>query len=511
MNDTIAKLSTAALIVLLTITVAVLYITSQPKAGSTEVTAEFEDAYPLLEGMNVREFGAVAGSISNIELSDRGTVLIKMALNQGTEPAGAAATAAIRQEDITGDSYLALDPGKDPEPLGDKVIPTSRTLNAPRFDDLLNSLDKPVREGLRLTLIELGMALERRGADLNEAALSLRPALAATNRALLEVRSQNASLKTLIRDAESVTGQAAGHTASLAKLVDGLAAAGTEAANHLPGLDSGLERAPETVSRGRVTLAKLADALNRARPLAETLNRAAPDLARSAILTPPFLDDISAALNKGKPTLQLTARLLRASLPTLAASPKRVFTAPFDLTAAVGGLLNSLIGQPKLIPALFGADADGDTSSSLFGNDVGLGSLAVERGNQSGYPNNDPERRFLRAVAVPTCETFGVPIAPGCLLDVIANNMKAPARGARRGRSESGRGAGSGGGSGSGGRGAQGEGSGGSGLGGSLNDTLNRITDRLGLPRGNGGGSGGNGHGNGGKGLDDLLDLVLGG
>ena len=129
------------------------------------------------------------------------------------------------------------------ELLGDTVIPTSRTLNAPRFDDLLNSFDKPVRDGLRLLLTELGLSLERRGADMNQAALKLRPALAAADTALTEIRSQNASLKQLIVSAERFGDQAASRTTSLAKLVDGLAASTGETARHLNGLDLALEPA----------------------------------------------------------------------------------------------------------------------------------------------------------------------------------------------------------------------------------------------------------------------------
>ena len=43
------------------------------------------------------------------------------------------------------------------------------TVVAPRFDDLLNSFNEPVRQGLELLLIELGKGLERRGDDLNTA------------------------------------------------------------------------------------------------------------------------------------------------------------------------------------------------------------------------------------------------------------------------------------------------------------------------------------------------------
>ena len=119
-------------------------------------------------------------------------------LHEGTEPPKSDAVATIRQEDITGDSYVSLTTGKRDEPLGDEWISTSRTMRAPRFDDLLNAFDEPVRQGVELLLVELGMALERRGEDLNTAALGLRPALRAMDNALAEVESHNRTLKALV-------------------------------------------------------------------------------------------------------------------------------------------------------------------------------------------------------------------------------------------------------------------------------------------------------------------------
>jgi hypothetical protein len=124
------------------------------------------------------------------------------------------------------------------------------------------------------------------------------------------------------------------------------------------------------------------------------------------------------ALRQLGPTLLLTRRVMRAAEPTLrAASGTRPLTGPFDLASGIGDLLSSLIGEEKFIQSLFGADGYGVGPKTE--DDVGLGSFAVELGTQAGYEGNDPERRFLRAVAVPTCEMFGVPIGPGCLSGVL--------------------------------------------------------------------------------------------
>jgi phospholipid/cholesterol/gamma-HCH transport system substrate-binding protein len=429
-----ARLVAATCAFLLVSVLAIVYVTSNPGISGTQVKAEFEDTFPLLPGMHVRVYGAVAGSVDDVELTEDGTALVTMQLHEGTDPPSDEATAAIRQQDITGDSYVSLEPGNGPEELDDAVIPTSRTLISPRFDDLLNSFDGPVREGLQLLLVEVGKALERRGEDVNEAALTLRPALEAANEAVAEVRSQNRVLRQLIADAESVTGQAASRSQELGSLVDGLAATLRETAAHAPALDAALEKAPQTAAEARPLLIALREAAIAGRPLAETLAEAAPDLSRAAVLLAPFVEDAKAALDDIGPTLVLTRKLLEAAEPTLEAAPKRVLTAPFDLAAGVGQLLDVLLGEPTLMKALFGADGYGEAPSNE--DDVGLGSVGVDPGTH--YAGNDPERRFLRAEVVLSCETFGLPIAPGCLLDILAPRRAGAELKARDGRSEEG-------------------------------------------------------------------------
>jgi ABC-type transporter Mla subunit MlaD len=78
-NDLLARLSALAYAAILVVAVGVLYVTSQPSLrGGTEVHAEFKDVYPLLTGMNVREWGAPAGTVADIELTDQGTVMVTL-------------------------------------------------------------------------------------------------------------------------------------------------------------------------------------------------------------------------------------------------------------------------------------------------------------------------------------------------------------------------------------------------------------------------------------------------
>ena len=93
-------------------------------------------------------------------------------------------------------------------------------------------------------------------------------------------------------------------------------------------------------------------------------------------------------------------------------------TGAFDLAPAVSNLLTGVLGGDETIKALFGDDGKGTASGTL--DRFGLGAVSNEPGNQPGYPASNVNRNMFRISAVFNCTMFGVPVEPGCLLDVIS-------------------------------------------------------------------------------------------
>lgn len=412
MNDIVARLSGIAMAALLLIALTVLFVTSGGGIGKNQIQAEFENAAPLLEGMDVRMGGGIAGSVATIELTDRGTALVTLVLNDGVDPPRADASVAIRQQDLLGDSYVSLSPGTAREPL-EGTIQRDRAIAMPRTDDLFNIFQKPVRQGLQALVLELGLALERRGEDLNAAILELRPGLEATDQVMRELDSQKTALRAVITDARRFTSQAAARTDDLDGSVVALDRVLASTAEHGPGLDRALERLPETLTRARSTLGRLRSTAVATRPVARIAADTAPDLRRTARLLGPFTDDVAATTADLGPTLDLLGKALDQGAPTLRELRDldlKVLLPTTDLLAALRPVVDTLAH------GLFDADSYGKDPS-----EVGLGAVSVEPGDQPTEPNIDPARGYLRTALVPTCELFGVKIEPGCLDDAIAN------------------------------------------------------------------------------------------
>ena len=85
-SEPMARLTAVTVAVLTVAVFAVVALTSNPGLQGTSVEAEFEDAFPLLEGMNVRIDGAIAGTVRSIEVNEDGNADVVMQLNEGTRP-----------------------------------------------------------------------------------------------------------------------------------------------------------------------------------------------------------------------------------------------------------------------------------------------------------------------------------------------------------------------------------------------------------------------------------------
>lgn len=440
MPDVVAKAMAVITGLLLVMTVAVLVVTSRPSSDKRQVVAEFRDAFPALEGMQVRTDGAAAGSTGKITVTKDGLAAITLLVDKDVPAPRADASATIRQLDSTGDSYIAYDPGKAAEPLKERdgkltiacdaptpTAPCTNTLAAPRLDDLINAFGPPEQAGVKLILEELSRAVDQRGGDLNRAALRLVPALDAANTALGEVNSQNRALKSMITDLQAVAGQGASRKAELARLIGSLERTlGATAASTRP-LDAGLEKLPEAQRAARTTLASLTRAANAGRPLGRQLSAVAPGLQTLLQRTPSFLQDVRFAVRQARPTLELTRQLLVAAAPAIAADPQRVVTGAFDLAPALSNLLKGILGGDETIRGLFGDDKDGGAEDRK-GFGFGLGAVTSDPGTYSDAPAGYRDRNFIRVTAGVTCQSFGVAVRPGCLTDLLAARDRAAAR-----------------------------------------------------------------------------------
>lgn len=365
--------------------------------GGRELRAEFASARGLVEGNDVRYDGAVVGRVDTIRLTRRGTAMVSLALRDAAPVPHADATATIRPADLLGDTYVAYTPGTTGALRG--PLPTSRTVTVARLDDLLSTFDPDVRAALRALLVEGGIALDRRGTDLGRLTVSLRPALAAADGTLRSLAAERASLRSLISDAERTTGPVARRTRALATAVESFARVLDETGSRPAPLAAGLDGMPATLRTLRATTDRLGATAIAARPLAAQLSGVAPALGEVVDGAPALLERTRTAIRAANPALDALRRLLRDGRGTLVDAGR--------------GLRTLATQAPDIarLAALIATAAPG-ISKGFFDN---FADQAAETGRQPFDPFADPSRAYWRGAAVFSCESFGVPVAPGCL------------------------------------------------------------------------------------------------
>jgi phospholipid/cholesterol/gamma-HCH transport system substrate-binding protein len=378
--------------------------------GGPTWSAEFTNARGLLAGNDVRVDGAVVGRVTSISLASDGDALVHFRLfSQAAAPRSDAA-ASIEAADLLGDNYMSLSPGVASSRLHGPIR-ASRTVDAPRLDEVLDAFSPDVRDGLQTLLVEGGLALEDRAGSLTQATVALRPALSAAHNVLTELSSQNGSLAGLVPVAARAASEIDSRRGDIGPLLDELARTLNGTAGASAALDRGLAGLPSTLTQLRTAAERISGLTGSATPLVGELRPAASTLGHVVQDLPSLLDRVRGAAPAFDAALNSARSALSIGSPALAQS-----ASAFGVLRAQAPDLSSLMSE-------FDAAAPG-ISQGFF---VDFPDQADESGKQPFDPFAEPTRNYWRGAAVLSCEAFGVPVAPGCLTKAIANLDKVPA------------------------------------------------------------------------------------
>lgn len=377
--------------------------------GGPTWAAAFTNARGLVAGNDVRVDGAAVGRVTSISLSRTGSALVRFQLSARRAAPRPDAAAAIEPADLLGDTYLALSPGTARGALHGP-IGIARTVNAPRLDQVLDSFSPGVRDGLRLLLVEGGLALDQRGVDLARTAVALRGALRAAGGVLGELDTQDGSLARLVPVAQHAAAQLDARRSDFGPLLDGLThTLDATAAASIP-LDQGLIGLPATLTQLRSTSSKLAATATAAGPLVQQLQPAVAPLSEIVSGLPALVDRVRSAT----PALDRAFSAGREALVAGAPGLSRL-SAAFPVLRAQAPAISTLLGE-----------LDAAAPGIAQGFFVDFPDQAAESGMQPFDPFADPRRAYWRGAAVFSCEAFGVPVAPGCLTKALANLTRQP-------------------------------------------------------------------------------------
>ncbi|MDX6605530.1 MAG: phospholipid/cholesterol/gamma-HCH transport system substrate-binding protein [Solirubrobacterales bacterium] len=310
-----------------------------PFAGhGYQLKAVFQDAQNIRAKSPVRISGVDIGQVSDIQhLTDangRGedAAVVTMDLQDSALPVRQDATLQLRPRlFLEGNLFVDLHPGSPsaPELNSGSVVPETQTSNSVQFDQVLTSLQAPVRTDLQIFLKEFGGALDKYGGAKGfQESFRTSPAAyeytSQVNQALLG--TQPGDLAGFVSNLGIVTRELNQNATGLQGLITNLNTVSGDFAAHQASLRDAIVELPRVLAVGRPALFKLNQDFPALRAFAREALPGTKAANQALDYANPWIGQLRQLVSKGelrglvddlRPTVPDLAALTNASLPFL--------------------------------------------------------------------------------------------------------------------------------------------------------------------------------------------------
>jgi phospholipid/cholesterol/gamma-HCH transport system substrate-binding protein len=396
--------------------------------GGYELKAVFSDAQNIRAKSPVRISGVNVGQVTGVQhvVNDDGqgqnAAIVTMTIKDNALPIRQDATLQLRPRlFLEGNLFVDVHPGSPgaPELSSGSVVPENQTSESVQFDQVLTSLDAPVRQDLQIFLKEFGGALDKYGgAQGFQTSFRTSPAAyqytSQVNQALLG--TQPGDLAGFISNLDVVARELNQNSGDLQGLISNLnAVSGAFAANQAS-LRQAIIELPRTLAVGRPALFKL----NRDFPPLRAFAREALPGVRSANKALDFANPWIGQLRQlvSKPELRGLITDLNPTIPNLAALSKA--SLPFlEQTRALSSCFDNVVIPWSNTPI---PNNDSDPPAAKVYQETAYGFSGVAGESRSGDANGQ-EFRVLGGGGQNTIAPFTSPDVPAPLTGVSPFNF----------------------------------------------------------------------------------------
>ena len=383
------------------------------------VKAVFSDAQSLRVKSPVRIAGVQVGEVTQIEhvTDSNGNgldgAMVTMKVNDEGRPIKEDATMQLRPRlFLEGNLFVDMQPGSPgaEELDSGSIIPIDQTSISVQFDQVLTTLQAPVRDDLQVFLKEFGDALDRYGgaegfresfrtspaayrytSQVNEAFLGTEPGdlagvIVNLDRVARALNQNEVQLQDLITNLRVVTGSFAAESESLEQAIAELPAA--------------LEEGEPALAKLNASLPALRAFAREALPGVKAANRALPDAIPWIFQLRKLVSrkELRGLVKDLRPTIPKLARLARASLPFL------------EESRALSSCFNNVVipWSNTTVPNSTAALGVDPPAKEVY-KETAYGLVGIAGESRSGDPNG----QYIRVAAGGGTNTIVTPPVPG--------------------------------------------------------------------------------------------------
>jgi phospholipid/cholesterol/gamma-HCH transport system substrate-binding protein len=297
----------AALLALVAV-IAVVAVVLLRDGASTTYRLRFQNAGQLVKDDDVQVGGRRIGSVRDITLTDDNQAEIEIAVDRDFAPLHEGTTATIRATSLSGiaNRYIALTPGPNSRPKlpSDALLTTDSTTSIVDLDQLFNTIDPATRKALQQFVQGNARWYVGRGAQANQAAKYLDPALSSSRALVGEVAGDQDTFDAFLRTSSRTVGALAARRDDLANLVTNANTTAAAIGDENASLSRALGLLPDTLRRANTTFVNLRATLDDLDVLVAASKPATKRLA-------PFLEELRPLVRDARPTIADLSTLIR--------------------------------------------------------------------------------------------------------------------------------------------------------------------------------------------------------
>jgi virulence factor Mce-like protein len=281
---------------------------------------EFDDAFGLITGGDVKIAGVRAGKIGEMKVDEKThRALVEIEITKtGFGSIRTDVTCQARPQSLIGEYFVDCQPGTAPTELKPKsIIPVTRTSSVVAPDLVNNVLRRPYRERFSIIVNELGAAVAGNAQNLNDAIKRASPGLQETDKVLHILAQQNHVLADLVKNADTVIGDLSDNRKQVARWVVMADRASSASVQRRSDIAAGFNKLPGFLEQLQPAMLQLGRVADEQTPALKTLSDAAPNLKTFFDRLAPFSEVSRPAFKALGQASDTGRKAVDAALPTV--------------------------------------------------------------------------------------------------------------------------------------------------------------------------------------------------
>jgi ABC-type transporter Mla subunit MlaD len=267
---------------------AAFMVASATAGDETSYKVEFDNAFGIVDGSEVRVAGVKAGTVTDLDINGEKKALISFKIENQFGKLMSDATCSAEPQSLIAEYFVDCQPGVSDQELVDNTIPVEQTTLTVPNDLVLNTFRKPYKDRLQLLINEFGTALTGNGEALNAAILRGAPALRDLRSVLDILAQQNTVIRDLNSNGDAIISRLNERREDVVTFINEADATASASAERREELGETFKLLPGFLAELQPTMRELGRVAEEGKPLLTDLKRTAPRLNRLADLLPAF-------------------------------------------------------------------------------------------------------------------------------------------------------------------------------------------------------------------------------